>query len=395
MSTSLSTRQGLLTRTTGRLTTVLADVANEVRIQLPAAEELRKTYVQDKKLRLMKLKKRIHATSDNVDNALRAYTEAADALDSNTPQLPAVLVDIAMEQISMTVGADRSFISQDLSKRLQLKNVDTFRMNINTFGEQRPKENECGVTSLQIFDGPEQAHQRRQRVPRRERHSAVCQPQARRGASTSLLGCSDAFSLIDDKDREMKTLPSGLRLIPSLLGYLVNGGIHEHNQESAVTALSSTTTNEDAKWAEFLALQSSGIQKFAGTKAQEQEQVNKMVRDSFESTIEHHNDGYHVQLPWKEDAHLLPDNKPIAFKCLCSNLAKLRTTPDILQQYQKAFLDQIDKGIIEKVDAQQPANGNIVNYLSLQAMITPMKEFTKLRVVFDASAHFKIKPKRH
>ncbi|KAK6764397.1 hypothetical protein RB195_024646 [Necator americanus] len=105
MSTSLSTRQGLLTRTTGRLTTVLADVANEVRIQLPADEELRKTYVQDKKLRLMKLKKRIHAASDNVDNALRAYTEAADALDSNTPQLPAVLVDIAMEQILMTVGA--------------------------------------------------------------------------------------------------------------------------------------------------------------------------------------------------------------------------------------------------------------------------------------------------
>ncbi|KAK6764400.1 hypothetical protein RB195_024649 [Necator americanus] len=193
----------------------------------------------------------------------------------------------------------------------------------------------------------------------------------------------------------MKTLPSGLRLIPSLLGYLVNGGIHEHNQESAVTALSSTTTNEDAKWAEFLALQSSGIQEFAGTKAQEQEQVNKMVRNSFESTIERHNDGYHVRLPWKEDAHLLPDNKPIAFKRLCSNLVKLRTTPDILQQYQKAFLDQIHKGIIEKVDAQQPANGNIVHYLSLQAMITPMKEFTKLRVVFDTSAHFKIRPKRH
>ncbi|VDL78257.1 unnamed protein product [Nippostrongylus brasiliensis] len=73
-------------------------------------------------------------------------------------------------------------------------------------------------------------------------------------------------------------------------------------------------------------------------------------------------------------------------------MAKLRTTPDVLQQYHKTFLDQRDRVTIEEVLDQQHASGNIIHYLSHQAIFTPMKEFTKLRVVFDASAHFEDKP---
>ncbi len=47
--------------------------------------------------------------------------------------------------------------------------------------------------------------------------------------------------------------------------------------------------------------------------------------------------------------------------------------------------DQESKGIIEKVTETTPV-GPRMHYLAHQAVITPQKETTKVRMVFDASA---------
>ncbi|KAK5975334.1 hypothetical protein GCK32_001523, partial [Trichostrongylus colubriformis] len=60
--------------------------------------------------------------------------------------------------ILLDTGADRSFIREDLARRLQLKNTDTLRMSINTFGSQQSKELVCGITNLQLFDCSGQPH---------------------------------------------------------------------------------------------------------------------------------------------------------------------------------------------------------------------------------------------
>uniref|UniRef100_A0A0N4YDG9 CCHC-type domain-containing protein n=1 Tax=Nippostrongylus brasiliensis TaxID=27835 RepID=A0A0N4YDG9_NIPBR len=73
-----------------------------------------------------------------------------------------------------------------------------------------------------------------------------------------LLGCSDTFPLINDQNMETKTLPSRLRLITSLLGYLVIEKNADKKEEEPVIVLSETK-NEEAKWDEFLALQASGV----------------------------------------------------------------------------------------------------------------------------------------
>ncbi|VDL76969.1 unnamed protein product [Nippostrongylus brasiliensis] len=82
--------------------------------------------------------------------------------DTNTHSKDCVLIGEALVfnpsthalevvHILLDTGVDCSFISEDLAERLQLKNVDTLRMSINTFGDQQPKEKEGGVTTLQIF----------------------------------------------------------------------------------------------------------------------------------------------------------------------------------------------------------------------------------------------------
>ncbi|VDL70932.1 unnamed protein product [Nippostrongylus brasiliensis] len=84
----------------------------------------RYAYVHDRKYELLKLKRNLESATANVDKALQAYTQAADGLESDTPQLGGILekvsansaaaqelliraqtslteVDIAMEELSM------------------------------------------------------------------------------------------------------------------------------------------------------------------------------------------------------------------------------------------------------------------------------------------------------
>ena len=48
--------------------------------------------------------------------------------------------------------------------------------------------------------------------------------------------------------------------------------------------------------------------------------------------------------------------------------------------------EQLQQGIIEKVDETQQNTGRIVHYLSHHAVIWQDKQTTKLRIVYDASA---------
>ena len=48
--------------------------------------------------------------------------------------------------------------------------------------------------------------------------------------------------------------------------------------------------------------------------------------------------------------------------------------------------EQLQQGIIEKVDETQQNTGRIVHYLSHHAVIRQDKQTTKLRIVYDASA---------
>ncbi|KAK5970738.1 hypothetical protein GCK32_015166 [Trichostrongylus colubriformis] len=52
----------------------------------------------------------------------------------------------------LDTGADRSFISTELAERLQLKDVDSKRLSISTFGSNTPMVKRCGITVLKVWD---------------------------------------------------------------------------------------------------------------------------------------------------------------------------------------------------------------------------------------------------
>ncbi|KAK6745199.1 hypothetical protein RB195_011737 [Necator americanus] len=54
--------------------------------------------------------------------------------------------------VMLDTGAVRSFISNELAKRLQLKDVHSKRLTISTFGSNAPLLKTCGITALQMWD---------------------------------------------------------------------------------------------------------------------------------------------------------------------------------------------------------------------------------------------------
>ncbi|EPB67377.1 hypothetical protein ANCCEY_13526 [Ancylostoma ceylanicum] len=75
-----------------------------------------------------------------------------------------------------------------------------------------------------------------------------------------------------------------------------------------------------------------------------------------------------------------------------SVIESLKNDPALLDAYDKTFKEQKEEGIIEEVSEKNCANSTVVHYIPHQPVVPPHKETTKLRIVFDASAHFKDKP---
>ncbi|KAK6017718.1 zinc knuckle, partial [Ostertagia ostertagi] len=62
-----------------------------------------------------------------------------------------------------------------------------------------------------------------------------------------LLGCSDTFALMDSCRQAQHTLPSGLKVIPSLLGYLITGQIPKNTDEGMSSIDSVVTLPQDTQ----------------------------------------------------------------------------------------------------------------------------------------------------
>ena len=95
---------------------------------------------------------------------------------------------------------------------------------------------------------------------------------------------------------------------------------------------------------------------------------------------------YSVNLPWKEHHGALADNYENSVARLASQIRRLRKQPEVFKEYNAVIEDQLQKGIIEKVDSSMMADHGQVHYLPHQAVVREEALTTKLRVVFDASS---------
>ncbi|KIH59879.1 zinc knuckle, partial [Ancylostoma duodenale] len=324
-------------------------------------------------------------------------------------------------KILLDTGADRSFITSKLYDELNLRSKAKIALKMYTFGTAIPKKTVCDVTNLEIWDEQWKRHElrlckttcltaktktihlseydldfiRMKGIQLSKAHiDEDLEPQI-------LLGCDQLWSLLDVLHPQY-TLPSGLILVPSKLGYLLSGcgktfkkdNISLQSENIATTQVNTSTNFEEEldEWDHYWSIDSSGIEEYTGTKNSEKEAINKKVNDYFKKTIEKRNDGYYVRLPYKENHPKIPDNKMLAHRRLISVWRMLQGKPELLQEYNKTFVDQLRRGVLEEVPNNGDTKGEILHYLPHQPVLTPQKETTKLRVVFDASSHYKNSP---
>ena len=135
-----------------------------------------------------------------------------------------------------------------------------------------------------------------------------------------------------------------------------------------------TTQELDNTLQSFWQLESLGIQ-----------EPSNSVSDQFASTIHMEGGRYEVSLPWRECHDPLPDNYNLSRRRLYGLVRRLKQTPVILREYDAILHEQLDKGIIERVEDSGETPG-MIHYLPHHAVIRQDKETTKVRVVYDASA---------
>jgi hypothetical protein len=98
-----------------------------------------------------------------------------------------------------------------------------------------------------------------------------------------------------------------------------------------------------------------------------------------------------VSMPRKEAHAPLPTNYALAVRRLHGLHRRLCQNPTTLQEYDKIIQDQIKKGIVQLVEPlvepHDCENERMLHYLPHHAVVRQSRETTKVRVVYDASAH--------
>ncbi|KAK0425562.1 hypothetical protein QR680_009259 [Steinernema hermaphroditum] len=136
------------------------------------------------------------------------------------------------------------------------------------------------------------------------------------------------------------------------------------------------------------------LSEFGGPSVEEKEKLEKEIMKKFRKSIQKRDDGYYVRFPWKGENRTIPTNWAIAIRRLKSVMKQYGSDEWVISQYKQIFADQLEKEVIEEVnlECKHAEESTVVHYLAHQPVITPQKETTKVRIVFDASAHFKGAP---
>lgn len=317
-------------------------------------------------------------------------------------------------------GSQRTYITESLARKLNLKLGNRDEIMLVTFGSEKPKRIRPPTTKLDIIlkDGstlqisanvvPQIAGEIQRRPVNLkslknweylwgEFPLADDLPSETETSSVELLIGNDYYlDLILPQKIEVQ---SGLYMLGSKLGWILSGRTSEtvaNITESSMLILTygteipketSLLTCADKSLPvkpnveDFWNLESIGIRDCPV------ESDNKVALSKFNETLRYENGRYTVTWPWKDENPDLPENRTLALGRLKSLVRRMKDNPDLIQKYDEIIEDQLRQGVIERVRSE--SKDTIKHYIPHHAVINPTKVTTKVRIVYDASAKTK------
>lgn len=175
---------------------------------------------------------------------------------------------------------------------------------------------------------------------------------------------------------QMLVAEDGLTAIQTIFGWAVAGGGGKQTLGNLVINRCLRTTHLPDLWElDLMGIQEPSI-------LDEKKALEKETVVHFNNHTKRLSDGrYEIELPWLCEREKLPNNRSLALKRFERVAGKLNA--ERFSAYDKVFREWKDLDIIEVVEVEE----EIGHFLPHRPVLTLHKETTKVRPVFDASAH--------
>ena len=308
-------------------------------------------------------------------------------------------------RIVLDSGSQQSFVTECLARELDLLPGKGQTMSVATFGSKGRRARSCRRVCVDIQQRDGQ-HTRLELLtvpficePISYQPVALCQDKFDHLANLDLANHTDGSSCLQvdilvGSDQywtlatgETRRGSSGPVAIGTKLGWVLSGPVPTDSSSmgtSSVNIISCHTLRIDTQptdvelhsvLKQFWELESLGIR-----------EDDKSILDKFDQSIQFVDGRYEVDLPWKDNCTVLPDNQLLCLKRLRGLWRRLRQSPPRLKEYDTLINDQLKNNIIEVVSDPDEKVPGAVHYIPHHLVMRPDQETTKLRIVYDASA---------
>ena len=366
----------------------------------------------------------VNSTSVGSDQILITSVEKVLLQTANVP-IQTAEGTIVMARFLLDSASHHTFMTEKLAKQLKLQPQRKELLSVLAFGAKNVQDVDTYVVDFNLMnkdDSPLQLHANVvhkitgpiQRGPLQssdlefllsispEKMADTVRKNSEPTNIDLLIGSDYFWNILGT---EKVTLPSGLYLVSSKVGYILTGKYSDPDQmdchQNISTCLVMTQVNHVmSEVSLFSSSDSSILQRFlvlrifGGWKLLES--INDLpdltdddtALEQFNNSICFENGRCYVKWPWKCDSRDLPENLDIAIGRMKSLAKCLQKDEELLVKYDEVISSQVKQGIIEKVVMDTKVERK--HYLPHHPVVTSSKSTTKLRIDYDAS----IKAKR-
>lgn len=302
-------------------------------------------------------------------------------------------------------GSQRTYVTQQLAKRLKLPVEEECQLSIFTFGAKSPQVIDSNLVRLQILTRLNKVITLHANVVPSISVGVPYPDINLEGLDENLILADDGslspdidilvgndyyFTLIEQK---RINLADNLFLIESKLGWILTGKL-DMKEKDVLSALTYFQANETKLTPPDLPLDNSNIKclwdlESIGICDSPKDTIDEDAIRQFNENTEIVNNRYMVQWPWRDYPPDLPVNFGLAYGRLI-NLLK-RSDNSLLNLYDETLHEQIEEGIIEIIPEEEINTlhyNHPTHYLPHHG-INQKEEGKKLRIVYDASAKTK------
>ncbi|CAJ0595066.1 unnamed protein product [Cylicocyclus nassatus] len=292
-------------------------------------------------------------------------------------------------------GSTATYITEELAALLNFPTIKREELNVSTFAGSKPMLMECsihkigivtenGTKCLIVKSTTSLAKDVMQIIPDGNLSVTLCKP-------SILIGNDYFWDLVLSHNFCYKNLSEGHSLLHTTIGDIIlKKALDTKFKHCSFVSIENDDVANPANHNElcelvsrFWKLESVGI--LDNPDQRDDDECLKL----FNNTIYYDSDEkrYVVTLPFKVDPVKVPENYTLAYSRLRNQLKQLQQNPSYLERYHAVIEDQLQRGIIERVPAEDVHKP--CHYLSHHGVLKRNDKDLKIRCVYDGSAKLK------